>query len=449
MSCNRAIFKKIKRILRGLLFLGIISITGCAYFNTLYYAKKYYRQGIKKEENNEGAGKSDFNTSLEKAVKVARDYPDSRWVDDAFYLMAMDYFRLGNYEKANIQFEGFLEYFPESPYNEEVSYRYALTFIELGQYTEGRLALRKMFTSKKFGKEAYFSWAQAFKKEEDWEGARAAFREFLESYPRGKTAHAARLNLAEIELAWGDTASAILTYERFLRRASTSEENYERMITLSELYYIQQDYSSTLKVVRKARGKYPKIDQKCDLMKAKVSLATGDTSKAIKLLRDIPSGDSRGEAFFVLASTYEVLGEFDLSLAYFDTVVTKEKRSDYASLAERKKTLLETRVAEPDSADTSTIDPAKEQFMLAQTYLLSMGDITRALLEYERVYAEYPESDYAPKALYGIAWLKRYRLEDPRWMEDMLRLIEVYPESPAAKEASEMIHDEEIEGTDS
>ncbi|MBD3286153.1 tetratricopeptide repeat protein, partial [candidate division WOR-3 bacterium] len=133
---------------------------------------------------------------------------------------------------------------------------------------------------------------------------------------------------------------------------------------------------------------------------------------------------------------------------YFDTVVTKERHSDYAALAERKKTLLEARVAEPDSSDTTTVDPAREQFLLAQTYLLSMDDVDRALSEYEKVLTDYPDSDYAPKALYGIAWLKRYRLADPGWREQMMNLIETYPESPAAKKALEMIADEETEGKD-
>ncbi|MBN2378347.1 tetratricopeptide repeat protein [candidate division WOR-3 bacterium] len=435
---NPAIDKEwVYYLLRGLLLSIIcLAMTGCAYFNTVYNAKRYYKQGLNKEEASKGAGRPDFNLSLEKAVIVARDYPDSRWIDDAFYLIAMSYYRLGNYEKANIQFSGFLEHFPESPYVDEIQYRYALTLIELEQYSEGRLVLKKIFDDRPYGKKAYFAWAEAFKREEDWDGARDAFRAYLREFPSGELAHAARLHLAEIELAGGDTSSAIATYEKYLSRAVTSKENYERKLTLAELYYLKADYSAARKTLKKTKGRYSDIDQKSDLLAAKISLAVGDTNKAEKLLRDMPVGDSRGEAFYILASAYEVQGGYDLALVYFDSVT--QTRSDYSALAKRKKSLLEARVSEPDSTDTTQIDPAKEQFLLAQTYLLSLGDVSRSLEEYRKVVETYPESEYAPKALYGIAWLRRYRLDDPDWHKDIDMLIEHYPDSPVTKEALEV-----------
>lgn len=426
---------------------GILALlSGCAYFNTFYNAQRYYKEGLKDEGSKKGTGKAEFKKSLEKAVIVARDYPDSRWVDDAFFLIAMNYYWMENYEKARSQFEGFLEHFSDSPFTEEARYHYALTLIGLKQYSEGRLVLQQMFDSKRFGRGARFRWALAFREEEDWDGARSAFKGFLDSYPRGDLASDARLHLAEIELAGGDTLSAIKTYERYLKRAETSKENFGRFLTLAELHYLEEDYVAARRTLRKVKGQYRDIDERSDLLTAKIELAEGDSSQAEKLLAQIPSGNSRAEAFFILANLCEIQQRYDLALAYYDTVTRREKRSDYAALAERKKTLLQARVVEPDSADTVKVDPAKEQFLLAQTYLLSLSDFERALEEYAKVIEEYPESEYAPKALYGMAWLRRYRLNDTLWHEEFERLLELYPESKEAKDARNLLGDEEASG---
>lgn len=431
--------------LRRILPLIILVLSsGCAYFNTFYNAKRYYKEGLKDEESKKGSGKAQFKKSLEKAVIVARDYPDSRWIDDAFFLIAMNYYWMENYEKAHNQFEGFLEHFSDSPFTEEARYHYALTLTELKQYSEGRLVLQQMFDSKRFRRGARFRWALAFKEEEDWDAARSAFKEFLDRYPQGDLASDTRLHLAEIELAGGDTLSAINTYERYLKRAETSKENFERLLTLAELHYLQEDYVTARRTLRKINGRYRDIGERSDLLTAKIELAEGDSSQAEKLLAQIPSGNSRAEAFFILANLYEVQGEYDLALAYYDTLTSRERRSDYAALAERKKTLLQARVLEPDSADTTEVDPAKEQFLLAQTYLLSLGDFERALEEYAKVIDEYPESEYAPKALYGMAWLRRYRLNDTLWHEEFERLLELYPESKEANDARNLLGDEEV-----
>lgn len=437
-------------MLRGIkIFAGVLQVAvflalfaGCAYFNTFYNAQYYYNQGVRKEEQKMGTGKKDFENSLKKAVVVVRDYPNSRWVDEAFFLIAMDYYWMGNYDKAAVQFEGFIEHFSQSPDAEKAKYYQALTMVGLKNYSEARVALQEMFSSRKFGRMAMYSWADAFRQEQDIEGARSAFSDFLETYPHGDLTSEARVNLAEIQLKGGDTLSAIRTYERHLRRAETSKENYQRLLTLADLYYHKDEYGEAKRTIKRAHGVYGDIDVQCDLLNAKIHIAQGDSVAAEKVLAKIPTGEYRAEAFYILASLYEEEGKFDKAIAYYDTLITRERKSNYTALAERKITLLESRIAQPDSSDTARIDPAEQQFLLAQTYLLSFGDVHRALEEYLKVTEDYPESPYAPKALYGAAWLKRYRLNDTLWRHDFYRLIELYPESPAAQEAQKILEEE-------
>lgn len=432
---------------KGAMFVAVLLVlflSGCAYFNTFYNADRYYREGLNKEELSKGSGKDSFQKSLEKSVSVAKKYPDSRWIDDAFFLIAMNYFWMQSYEKALVQFDGFINNFPESPFIEEARYCHALTLIELKRYSEGRLELTEMFSSHRYGKQALFAWSDAFRREEDWPAASKAFEDFLQRYPYGEMSNQARLNLAEIELSGGDTLSAIRVYDRFLKRAETSKENFQKALTLANLYYVKGSYKDARKVLKGIKGRYSSIDEQVELLLGKIELAEQDTADAEKILAKVPSGSSgsRAEAFYILANLYEFQGKTDLAIAYYDTIgkmSSLERRANYVALSERKKSLLEARKTQPDSLSAGKIDPAKEQFLLAQTYLLSMGDSKKALEEYQGVVSGYPESEYAPKALYGIAWIKRYRLNDTLWIEDVDLLRQRYPESPAAKESQNLL----------
>jgi len=77
----------------GFRILGVlllVTFTGCAYYNTFYLAKRYYRDGQKAQERSaldtpapEAAAK--YDGVIRQCAKILVDYPKSKWVDDALY----------------------------------------------------------------------------------------------------------------------------------------------------------------------------------------------------------------------------------------------------------------------------------------------------------------------------------------------------------------------------
>ena len=73
--------------------------SSCVYFNTLYNARKIY--GEAEEMRGEKQGDVDRNLRdkytqvIEKCATIVRDHPDSRWVDDAVFLMGQSLVRQG------------------------------------------------------------------------------------------------------------------------------------------------------------------------------------------------------------------------------------------------------------------------------------------------------------------------------------------------------------------
>jgi TolA-binding protein len=94
---------------------------GCAYFNTLHNANAKFAeaQDIKKRADPErndisNQEKTLYQESFEKAAKVVKYYPDSKWVDDALLLMGRASFEKGEYSTALRKFDEILVFYSES-----------------------------------------------------------------------------------------------------------------------------------------------------------------------------------------------------------------------------------------------------------------------------------------------------------------------------------------------
>ena len=100
-----------------ILILGIIFLAGCAYYNTFYNAQQYFKKARKQIENNKSQSRQrgistearqNLNQAITKSKKVLFKYPDSRWADNAQYLLAISNYYKGNYRNAKEQFEKFM-----------------------------------------------------------------------------------------------------------------------------------------------------------------------------------------------------------------------------------------------------------------------------------------------------------------------------------------------------
>jgi len=94
----------IKRFYPFLMIL-ILLLSGCAYFNTFYNAKRYYKKAyhetLRNRTNNlTSSEKTNYGKAIEKASKLLRLYPESNYVDDALLLMGKAYYFQREYHQA-------------------------------------------------------------------------------------------------------------------------------------------------------------------------------------------------------------------------------------------------------------------------------------------------------------------------------------------------------------
>ena len=91
--------------LRALCLIFIMLFSSCAYFNTFYNAQEYFNEAekIRLEKNGERIPVSaieKYGKSIKKSKKIVSDFPESKYVNSAFLLMAKSQFYRQEYDLA-------------------------------------------------------------------------------------------------------------------------------------------------------------------------------------------------------------------------------------------------------------------------------------------------------------------------------------------------------------
>ncbi|MDD5087853.1 MAG: tetratricopeptide repeat protein, partial [bacterium] len=139
-----------------------ILISGCAYFNTYYNAKRKFSEAENDNRSRPtpaqtqtpvqpqttpsppaGAGvqrdvrsPEKYRKVIETCSKLLEFYPKSRWVDDALYLMGVSYYRLGELDRADRKFTELVTIFPKSVHVPEAILFHARSLGEQGKRSE-------------------------------------------------------------------------------------------------------------------------------------------------------------------------------------------------------------------------------------------------------------------------------------------------------------------------
>lgn len=97
----------------------------------------------------------------------------------------------------------------------------------------------------------------------------------------------------------------------------------------------------------------------------------------------------------------------DLAIAYYDTSAMKSG-DDYSQKGRKRADVLKRIRA----LKTDTLNVERAEFLLAEVYFTEFNDLPRALAAYEHVYRAYPQSEWAPKALYAQFWIVKNIMKD-------------------------------------
>ncbi len=458
---------KTKLLLIAVLSAGIL-LQSCAYYNTFYNTKKNFREGLLENKKRVGDKPTaqeiqKFDLAIEKASKVLQLYPNSKYADDAVIILGQSFFYKQEFLKAQRKFDELIANFPKSNLVPTCRLWLAKTNIELRDYSGAERVLREIQKQPRRGGlneeaqsllgEIYFRQGMFSLAAQEFE---VASKELDDKTLRGRSL----MRLGECYLKTGNLSGAVESFRLATSIGGDQDFKFQSSFQFAIALKGEQRYEEAMKIFRSLLAEFPTYKD-IPLVKVQIADATngmGNTEEAITLLQDIldshPRTEAAADAYFYLGEIYERKeGDFPKAQDHYDKVRKENVRSDKITEATRRSkniaeflklkqtiTDLEKQLEQVKSgekpatvaaADTTTAtrsrrrgqtktaaanapqataesvseDLAKNKIQTAQLYYFQLEQVDAAIPLYYDVARNFPNTSYAPQALYTLAYI--------------------------------------------
>ncbi|RLE39961.1 hypothetical protein DRZ77_03265 [Candidatus Woesearchaeota archaeon] len=426
-------------------------LNGCVYFNTFYNAQVYFKKAEKEFEKNgrvTPAIRTSYQKTIEKCAKVLEYHPNSRYVDDALFLMGKSYYRLGEKDKSRRKYEELLEYFPKSPYREKALLELGRVLLDLDQPDSAKVVLSEV--TGKYKEEVDLLIARTYFVEERYDDVLEVLEGYIprlknESYKKEALWLAAK---SSYNLKRYDEAVEYLN--QYLKLFLNSDEELEAREFLGDVFFKKGEFE-------KAKKEYQALNlspnsaqaQEIQIKIALCEKGMGEIEKAKGLLKEIidknQSSPQRTHALYEMAL---ILEEED---SLTDAVKLYEEASKSFGESEYKKKALNRYQALRQLVEISSTDSLEARIRLAEIYLVELHRPEEALKIYKSIVDSAGESKIAPRALYALLYIRLFLVKDDEEALNYYNLLkEKFGDSIYAKEAQLHFKDvlENLKGRD-
>jgi len=339
--------------------LWIMFLTGCAYYNYFYNAKKYYNEAERSRregsEDTRTGGRtklSSYDKSIESAGRMLEYYPESRWEDDALLLLAKAYYRIGNYRKSIGKVDELIAKYPQSKFVHEGSLWKGMSLLMVAQPDSGRLILSDLFTQEtesEIRAQAHQALGDYFFEQERWDMASEQFREVISSGSEDEwLRNLAWIRIGECLSRNQRISEAVELYDEILNskpsRKIKLEATLRRAVILRQLGRTEEAYRSLEELLRDAAyiNDFPVIELEAALCMREMEQYDESKERLEKLVEANKRGEVAAQAYFELGW---LLWEKwrDLAGAYSALMEIKnaERSSQWISLGDSLKREIE------------------------------------------------------------------------------------------------------------
>jgi len=425
--------------------------SSCAYFNTLYNARKIYGEAEQQRieaEGDERASREKYKQVVEKCVSLVTSYPDSRWVDDALFLMGKALIRQGEYNKGIRKFQEVQANFPESDYAVRAAYWLAYAYYQKRDYSLATTTIER-FLEEHPGHElrydAMFLAGDIYLDTENDEAALSYYARVAEESDDRDRVSEAVVRSAELFYLEEDWENAAAAFEQVMRKGMSDERRYEVSLKLGDCYTrigrcdeAMGLFDELLEGTVKTRDQPPIV-----LGRAASYVCKDSLEAALRTYESVtsrfPKSSFSAEAYYRMGVIYhEQLDSLSRAKESFSKVGSEYANSDFAGLALQKANSL-TRLIELQTAEgeEATDDQKAERlFLAAEIKLTRLDKVDEAVAGYRAVVDSFPETSVAPRAAFAIAWINERRLEQPEEATAIYRrIVRDYPRTPQARGA--------------
>lgn len=352
--------------LAGLLFV-LIFVAGCstslksnwrnfnAYYNTFYNAKRSYNAGLQKNlaqprEYNPlqpikvhqeplTAGVQDFDKAIEKGADILRKHDESKWVDDALFLIGKSFYYKKEFFSAEQKFEELLITTSRKDLQQKAVLWRGRVLLSMERFNEGVGYLSDYILefeeewSKENLAETRAILAQYYVSLENWEMARNELQAALPHLPHKGMRERGYFLLGQINERIGDDEAAFSAYRHVHNHFSEYRLQYLAKRKQAEVARNlgRHDVASQLfnEMVRDDKNIEYKAELDFELARTEQRRGNYKTAETIynQLLRNPfarPSNEIAARVYYGLAEIYQYdYDDFAMAAVYYDSAAQK------------------------------------------------------------------------------------------------------------------------------
>ncbi|MCM2271666.1 MAG: tetratricopeptide repeat protein [candidate division Zixibacteria bacterium] len=193
--------------------------TGCVYYNTFYNTKKEFNQAEKYRKQTGVGSQAGYKNAIDKALKIIENHPNSKYYDDALYVLAVSYFYTGQHPRAERRFRELMANYPDSKYSRQSMIYLAQSKLKIDEHEEAIQIFEEIFAGdfdKQYKAEAAMELGLFHMEEKEFTRARAYFQSVRDSLGNDQSKIKAQSHIADSYFDAFDFDDALSGYLQIL-----------------------------------------------------------------------------------------------------------------------------------------------------------------------------------------------------------------------------------------
>ncbi len=431
-----------------------LTFSSCVYFNTLYNARRAFDAAEKKlDQGTSGRALEDeYQKVVVNCSKILQNNPDSKWADDAAFLLGKALYRQEEYGKSERKFKEIIENWPKEQYAPLSHYWLSKVYFDTEEYNEA-LEQTARFLDKYPKHEDRFRVmlmagriSLAMDRRED---ALEYYSRVIDESEEEELVEEAMLEAAGLHYSFEQWEEAAGYYESILKKGITWDRRFNTSLPLARCYTELGECRDALAIYR---GLLEGVTERAEkppvligMAGAYVCMDSLDTAIEYyeEVLGKFPQSLFSAEASYKLGTVYhEKVDSLQKAKDYFSRVGKEAAESEYANEALKKANSIGRLLEFESMKDGEATDKQKAEkiFYSAEIQLEQFEQTEKALKNYKALLDSFPGTEAAPRAAYAIGWIYQKKLDrKDSALVVYSRLAGEYPRSAQAAGALEQM----------
>ena len=310
-----------------------------------------------------------FELAEPKFMQLIENFPNSLFVENAWYAIGQLNYKLQNYEDSRNAFKSVLDGFPNSDFKDDSQHLIAQSFLNESNYEQAYQEFDKIATEEfknypDLQAEAMYKAAYSLNQLGRDDEAISRYTNFITQFPESQYVTAAYFDQGAIYARQKDYDNARVNYELALQNTADRVLQAEIQSAIGRTYYDQGDYENAI-----------------------ASYTT--------LLEEYPESDFIAEAKLGIADSHFRLQRWSEATVAYERVINEhEEETDFIPYCSYQigEAYYKLGTAQRQSAQD---DESTQQ---------AMTTLELALTWYQKTIDDFPQDAVAPHALYGAIW---------------------------------------------